>query len=280
MSQVAQVAQEEMGNTEPSPTTQTIKNKRARSWVLTLNNYTDMEYENAHRICHSAKSYILGKEVGDAGTPHLQGYIQWTSGKTLTQMRKLIPRAHLEPAKGNKKSNYLYCSKEGKFETNIDMRTFKDKNKEILLDMFYSDKLEWKQWQQDVLDIKNDERTIHWYWESEGNIGKTFISRYLALTRNIIICEGKKNDIFNQVNTLIESEKNPECVLCDIPRSNIDYINYGALEQLKNGMLYSGKYEGGICLFPPPLVICFANEAPDLRQMSRDRWHIVCLNKE
>ena len=67
----------------------------------------------------------------------------------------------------------------------------------------------------------------------------------------------------------------PEVVLCDIPRTALGYINYGAIEQLKNGILYSGKYEGGVCIFPPPLVICVANEKPDLTALSVDRWNVV-----
>ena len=74
---------------------------------------------------------------------------------------------------------------------------------------------------------------------------------------------------------MLEAEKIPEIILLDIPRASKDFINYGAIEQLKNGCLYSGKYEGGDCIFPHPHVICFANEEPDKDMMSKDRWDII-----
>ena len=67
--------------------------------------------------------------------------------------------------------------------------------------------------------------------------------------------------------------------MLDIPRHQLDYVGYGALEQLKNGMIYSGKYEGGTCLFDNPHVIVFANEPPKIEKMSLDRWKIIDLNE-
>jgi hypothetical protein len=51
-------------------------------------------------------------------------------------------------------------------------------------------------------------------------------------------------------------------------------VNYGAIEQIKNGLLFSGKYEGGQCVFNQPHVIVFANAEPKEEQMSMDRWDI------
>lgn len=69
-------------------------------------------------------------------------------------------------------------------------------------------------------------------------------------------------------------DEDPKIIICDIPRTNLEYINYGAIESIKNGMIYSGKYEGGQCIFDNPHVVVFANELPDGSKMSRDRWRI------
>lgn len=260
-----------VGNTRQPPRPKKVS-IRGRKWCITLNNYTEEEFKNMTQVFSDCK-YIFGKEVGENKTPHIQGYIELKNARTFKSIKKLIPRAHIEKAKGSTKQNFAYCSKDGDFISNIDFRTFKEKVKDRCLERYKG--VVWKPWQKEVLELKNDERTINWFWDKKGNIGKTFLVKYLALTKNVILCEGKKNDIFNQVEESMKAEKLPEIVICDIPRTALDYINYGALEQLKNGMLYSGKYEGGQCFFPPPLVICMANEKPKLEALSEDRWNVV-----
>ncbi len=66
-------------------------------------------------------------------------------------------------------------------------------------------------------------------------------------------------------------------MILDLPRHNVDYVNYGLLEQLKNGCMFSGKYEGGQFVFPIPHVVVFANQAPDMSKFSLDRWLIKSL---
>lgn len=147
----------------------------------------------------------------------------------------------------------------------------------MVLQQEYSN-VTWHKWQQEVLDIINEKphpRTINWYWEPTGNVGKSFICKFIALRQEVIVASGKKNDIYNEIHTVLSSGIIPTIIVLDYPRHDLDYINYGAIECIKNGFLYSGKYEGGKCIFPIPHVIVFANEPPDITKMSSDRWHIV-----
>lgn len=82
----------------------------ARSLCFTLNNYSDTEYEE---ICNwDCKFLIVGKEIGEKGTPHLQGYVEWKSSKLFSTMKGMNSRIHWEKAKGDAQSNITYCSKE------------------------------------------------------------------------------------------------------------------------------------------------------------------------
>jgi len=67
--------------------------------VFTLNNYTPEEVESL-KICGS-KYLIFGKEIGDSGTPHLQGYMWFPTLKSLKQVKSINPRAHWEQQKGS-----------------------------------------------------------------------------------------------------------------------------------------------------------------------------------
>lgn len=264
------------GNTKPPPRSST-------AYCFTLNNYTDGEYNDLkNHFIDKKYDYIIGKEIGESGTPHLQGYINYPNKITFTSLKKLCNRLHIEKANGNKQQNYNYCSKDGNFESNMKFKISTDdfikSVEQKVFDNEYKN-VEWKPWQKQILDIietKPDNRTIHWYYENEGNTGKSFLTKYIALKYNVIIADGKKDNIFNQVNVMMrENQQIPTVIILDVPRRNQGYVSYGVLEQLKNGMIYSGKYEGGRCIFEAPHVIVFSNSLPDTSEMSADRWHIV-----
>lgn len=257
----------EEGNTKTS--------SQVRSFCFTLNNYKEEIIDTLRQLFENKKwEYIFGKEVGECGTRHLQGYIKCKSCIRWTTIKKLLPDAHIECARSSKAKNIKYCMKDGDFYTNMsnmDIRKFK-----IL--QSYKDVV-WKNWQNDIITIcqnKDDNRKVYWFYEETGNTGKSFLCKYLYCQYNCLIGTGKKNDIFNNV---LEYEKIneylPDIIICDIPRYDIDFLNYGALEQIKNGLLYSGKYEGGTVIFDKqPIIICFANSEPMLNRLSIDRWSV------
>lgn len=88
---------------------------RSRGWCITLNNWTEDELKNVW--VDKAVYQIIGKEVGEEGTPHLQGYVYLKDAKTLASMKRLVgARCHLEIAAGNAGQNREYCSKDGDYE--------------------------------------------------------------------------------------------------------------------------------------------------------------------
>ena len=87
---------------------------RSRTWCFTLNNPTPEEKKYIKENDLKEFSYIIvGEEVGEQGTPHLQGYIEFENQRTFKAVKKLLPRCHIEKAKGTGKQNRDYCSKEG-----------------------------------------------------------------------------------------------------------------------------------------------------------------------
>lgn len=59
---------------------------------------------------------VIGKEVGESGTPHLQGYIQLKKKSRLAGVKKIIGnRCHIEQCRGTPKENRDYCTKDKQF---------------------------------------------------------------------------------------------------------------------------------------------------------------------
>lgn len=96
--------------------------RSAKNWCFTVNNYTDVEIQQlaeAASILLELKSlqYVVwGKEVGETGTPHLQGFACFTKRITMHQLKQLLKlRAHCEPSRGTPLQAATYCQKDGNY---------------------------------------------------------------------------------------------------------------------------------------------------------------------
>lgn len=92
-------------------------NTRSRGWCFTKNNYTDDNITLLDDVSSIATYLIYGKEVGDSGTPHLQGYIYFENSKSFSKMIKLLPQGtHIEVQKGTGFEASEYCKKDGDYK--------------------------------------------------------------------------------------------------------------------------------------------------------------------
>jgi hypothetical protein len=87
---------------------------KSRAYCFTLNNYTDLEYTAIQEI--ECRYLCVGREVGESGTPHLQGYIYFDNPRSFNSVKKLLgTRTHIEIAKGSSLQASNYCKKDGNF---------------------------------------------------------------------------------------------------------------------------------------------------------------------
>lgn len=82
----------------------------SRAYALTINNWTEDDYKALENESHDY--LIIGKEVGESLTPHLQAYIYKKSKINFAALKKRNPKAHIEPANGSPAQNQAYCSKQ------------------------------------------------------------------------------------------------------------------------------------------------------------------------
>lgn len=269
-----------LGNTKSSPYKDVKEDKGYKSLFFTWNNYEKTDILNLIEYFKSRSkiSYIFQEELGENETPHLQGVFKSQSPIKWSTLKNKFPKCHWEQTKSWKDS-IKYCSK-------IETRNGKMwKSDDIIIKRPIIDPLAGKElykYQKKTIKLIEDwcdeeDRTIHWYWEPDGNVGKSALVKHLLLKypNEILIAGGKGNDIRNLVKThIVDEEKELRAMLFDIARSVEDFVSYEAIEQVKNGCLYSGKFEGGVCVFNKPHIIVFANFKPKTKSLSADRWNI------
>lgn len=237
----------------------------SKFWCFTFNNFKSHNFtcEEVGSLLSKVGKYHFGEEVGEKGTPHLQGFIQLFKKGRPSELVK-IPEIHWEKTNGSYQQNINYTKKSGKVFTNMD----------IVKDPM--DELEFLPWQKTIIDIiskEPDSRKIHWFWEEYGGVGKTTFSKHLHLKYNALYVCGKSSDIKYAITSL---KVKPKIVILDITRSteHQDKVSYQALEEVKNGIFFNTKYESGMCVFNTPHVIVFSNFYPNEEMLSKDRWDI------
>lgn len=266
------------GNTNSIANNKKSRVNPSKKWVFTLNNYTDVQMVLLkQRLETLGEKYIVGKEVGECGTPHLQGWVQFKNRvRPITAIG--IKEIHWEKQKGSNQQCIDYCQKEGNVWIVKDCGDVKRRIK---------DPLEGKElypWQQFVLDLIKQEpndRDIYWFWEPDGNIGKTsFVKHVLIHNNDCTVVDGKVADAIHGVTEMVRRGKDPRVVFMDIVRTQEGRISYSAIEKIKNGMFFNTKYETGMVLYDCPHVIIFANWEPDTYALSKDRWQIYRIDNE
>jgi len=86
---------------------------RNRGFCYTINNYDQATIQVLKDI-EGQVYQIIGFEVGESGTPHIQGYIHFTGPKRLETVRRII-KGHIEIRRGTVEQAVAYCKKEGDF---------------------------------------------------------------------------------------------------------------------------------------------------------------------
>lgn len=286
-----------------------------KSWCFTLNNYTPADVDRLSRPIDCIDYLIFGKEVGESGTPHLQGTVCFKSRKGLAQVIAVIGQCHCSPTR-NLAQSIEYCKKEGNFvewgivpTTNAGKRTdldaFKDSVKGGVTDLSELRELHssvcalYPRFVKEYIDDNRESITVTTYplrqWQQDLNE----ILRHEPDKREIIFVVDRKGnqgkswfaryycDIHDNAQILVPGKKadmayaareDVRTYFFDAPRSKQgDFIQYDFLEELKNGYFFSPKYESRIKKIRTPHIVVCMNEYPDMEKLSADRYKIIAL---
>lgn len=286
----------------------------AKNYCFTLNNYTDDDERRLAGNLEDVQYIIYGREIAETGTRHLQGFVSFKRRKSLQAVKRILgnPTVHCEVAR-NVNASIEYCKKDGDFIENghlkshagqrSDLDDFKEAVKGGMLslvelrehhsDVFAKyprfvlqyvddhapekviDDHEFREWQADLngrLNLAPDDRTIEFIVDHVGNSGKTWFAHWYAARhdRVQVIQPGKKADMAFVLDT------NIRVLFVDAPRSKQgEFLQYDFLEDVKNGYVFSTKYESRVKKLNKCHVVIMMNEEPDMTKLSADRYKIT-----
>ena len=66
-------------------------------------------------------------------------------------------------------------------------------------------------------------------------------------------------------------------VIFDLTRTAAEHINWEVIEDIKNGIMYSTKYETKMNIYNAPKIVVFMNSEPDMEKLYKDRYEIIYL---
>lgn len=297
---------------------------RAKRWVFTLNNPTDDEEQSIIEAAEkdNVEYLVFGRETGDSGTPHLQGYVIFSAAVRLCTVKNRLgsQRFHLEVSRGTPQEASAYCKKDDDYEefgdcpevsqgrrTDLDVffawadefigdesrpPTFREACRAhpsimarypnilgIVNERFQPPPLvsgnlrPWQQSMVDRLEEDADDRVVDFVVDPDGGKGKSWLVRYLVDRVGVqFLSIGKRDDLAHAVQT------DTRIFLIDVPRGQMQFLQYSVLEMLKNCLVFSPKYQSSMKrLLKTPHVVVFSNEEPEYDKMTEDRFNVIAI---
>ena len=285
-------------------------------WVFTFNNYSpntldliaNLDYTSVVEYC------VYGKEVGESGTPHLQGTFKFFKKKRRNGIISFIGDCFLEPCV-DLEASIDYCKKDGDFvefgslkKSSQGKRSDIESVKEDIylghtdLDYFlenhssfYASNLPFIQKYINTVHYAPDpiKRFPLYIWQSElyQYLKGPVCERSIVFIVDPVGNRGKSYfiDMFIEDYPNTAQSFSPgkladmayayspstRVLLIDCPRTKIQFLSYEFLEHMKNGRIFSGKYVSETKTFNRPHVVVFMNDFPDRNALSVDRYKII-----
>jgi len=298
-------------------------------WCFTLNNPTDVDRQRLASAFTDASRrvvyLVVGRETGDSGTPHLQGFVIFNRTVTFAHARDTIGHtAHLERARGTSKQADDYCKKDGDFDeygtlpgpsgkTNYlddffkwadDFREEEGRipdSRDIALHyptvlvrhrhihevlearaphpvlVANPDPRPWQhELEEHLIDDTPDDRVVEFFVDENGGKGKSWFQRHMLTkypTLVQLLAPAKRDDL------ALNIDPQKSIFLMNIPKTQMEFLQYTILEQLKDRTVFSPKYMSKMKILPHKChVVVFSNEYPDMNKMSADRYNVTTLD--
>lgn len=282
---MAKVAQELHNNCTKNIEGGNTVRPRIRMYQITLNTPTTQDIVFLKNyIKNYAKNAIWQIECGEKGErEHYHAHIELRNAKTFNTIKSAFPKAHIEAVK-DRIEDIKYCCKkktriDGPFITGkIKMPEEEEEEEQLLPD---EKMYPWQRALTYLLETEQNTDYIHYIYDNRTHTGKTELGKelYERGKGKTIYVTGCSNNIKCFICALKE-EKNimVDTIIFNIPRS--ESVDYVALEEIKDGIFFSGKYEPKIWYSRKrPNVVVFSNNKPS-EKISTHKLNTWTINEK
>lgn len=290
-----------------------IMPERGIGFAVTVNNWSQEQYDTLHVfITLKCKCGIIGKEVGENETPHLQAAFvtkeRWYFTALITELGVGF---HVEAMKKGWDANKKYCSKEDKNAFLLDppVVTRKQGAREDLSAaktliraaanwraVMDNDELapvvaKYPKWAADIWatrPFKTMVAPILRQWqhdiieELKGPVHPRKIIWFYdfdgyhgkSWLNRYLMCNFGGIEMPNKSQDVYYLYQGQPIVMWDLARTAQERVPYEAIEKVKDGKVINTKYVPENKIFDPPHVLIFANYEPNEQAWSKDRYDI------
>lgn len=129
----------------------------------------------------------------------------------------------------------------------------------------------WQQLLSDKLTRQTNDREVIFVVDEAGNQGKTWFAKWYCAKHET----AQYMEMSKKADMAYSLRRNVTHLFVNCTRQQVDYLNYSFLEAVKDGMVFSGKYESCTKIIGPCHVIVMMNQHPDMEALSKDRYKII-----
>lgn len=284
---------------------------QSASWVFTLNFSGDPPDIKSLFSLSADKIQFATWQHEKVTHDHLQGVIQFKKKSTTLRQALLVftmYHPHMEPMRAKIEEAAAYANKEEsrvagpwtygemvkrgsnkramieEYKKDPEGMAFENPAKSRRIRAFIDNEVftvpvlnfdrPWQVELKALIDVPADNRKIIWVYGPDGGEGKSSYARYL-LTKGWFYSRGGKAE-----NIKYAYISNPvRDIVFDYPRSQNDYVNYAVIEELKDRIIDSTKYEPcQMAEVNNVHVIVMSNFLPEEGKFSADRVHKIYCN--
>ena len=135
---------------------------------------------------------------------------------------------------------------------------------------------EWQEHLNDLLTLPPNDREIIFVVDTEGGKGKTWFAKQYCKAHD----DAQYLEPAKKVDMAYALQDSLRVLFVNITRTSeqktLDYL-YSFIESIKDGMVFSSKYESRMKYYGPVHVVCMMNMEPNLDMLSSDRYNIINL---